>query len=142
MYLTIKMKEMTAGVKAYIHFSEPDKGPLADFHTYAPDMMKMFADGIKENQYIVDDQMAKSFDFSDVITAPTMDGGLGVNAITGSETYDREVVSLLQQILEKDNSVILEGDTKEIFRVVEEENRSQTKAKGYNPLSMKKEVVR
>lgn len=31
----------------YIHFSEPDKGPLSDFHTFAPDMVKMFAQGIE-----------------------------------------------------------------------------------------------
>lgn len=34
----------------WLHFSEPEKGPLADFHTWAPDMMNTFADGIKENR--------------------------------------------------------------------------------------------
>ena len=44
---------VAATVAAYIHFSEPDKGPLANFHTFAPDMMNMFADGIKQNIGVV-----------------------------------------------------------------------------------------
>ena len=32
-----------------LHFSEPDEGPLADFHTWMPDMMKGLADGMKKN---------------------------------------------------------------------------------------------
>lgn len=33
----------------YLHFSEPEKGKLADFSTYAPDMMATFAEGISAN---------------------------------------------------------------------------------------------
>lgn len=36
-------------VKDFLGFSEPDDGPLSDFHTYAPDMMNLFAQGIREN---------------------------------------------------------------------------------------------
>lgn len=32
-----------------LHFSEPDEGPLADFHTWMPDMMHGLADGMKKN---------------------------------------------------------------------------------------------
>ena len=34
---------------SYLHFSEPEVGPLADFHTYMPDMMKGLAEGMKKN---------------------------------------------------------------------------------------------
>lgn len=50
-------------IKSYLHFSEPDEGPLSDFHTYAPDMMKLFAKGIADNEHLVTDQIEKSFDF-------------------------------------------------------------------------------
>lgn len=40
-------------IKDYIGFSEPDKGPLSDFHTFAPDMMQLFANGIADNTDIV-----------------------------------------------------------------------------------------
>ena len=33
-------------IGSYIHFSEPDEGPLSDFHTYMPDMMKELTAGI------------------------------------------------------------------------------------------------
>lgn len=41
----------------YLHFSEPEKGKLADFSTYAPDMMTTFANGISENQNLVMNQL-------------------------------------------------------------------------------------
>lgn len=33
-------------IKSYIHFSEPDVGPLSNFHTYMPDMMNEIVKGI------------------------------------------------------------------------------------------------
>ena len=45
-------------VASYIHFSEPDVGPLKDFHTFAPDMMKLFAQGIESNIGMVEDAMS------------------------------------------------------------------------------------
>lgn len=50
-------------VKDFLGFSEPKMGPLSNFHTYAPDMMKLFAQGIADNTNLVTDQIAKSFDF-------------------------------------------------------------------------------
>ena len=43
------VKGLANKVKSVLHFSEPDEGPLADFHTYAPDMMDLFAKGIDDN---------------------------------------------------------------------------------------------
>lgn len=42
-------------IQDMIGFSEPDKGPLSNFHTYGPDMMKLLASGIKDNAYLVQD---------------------------------------------------------------------------------------
>ena len=47
------LKDAVAGVaqtvKNVIGFSEPDEGPLSNFHTFAPDMMELFAKGITDN---------------------------------------------------------------------------------------------
>lgn len=51
-------------VHSYLHFSEPDVGPLKDFSTYAPDMMALFAQGIRENADLVTDQIDRAFDFA------------------------------------------------------------------------------
>lgn len=48
-----------------IGFSEPKEGPLSNFHTYAPDMMQLFAQGVRENEHVVTDQIKKSFDFGE-----------------------------------------------------------------------------
>ena len=48
---------MAGHVKSFVGFSEPKEGPLSDFHTYAPDMMELFAKGIKDNEYKVIDNV-------------------------------------------------------------------------------------
>ena len=44
-------------VADFIGFSEPEKGPLSNFHTFAPDMMALFSKGIRENLGLVTDAM-------------------------------------------------------------------------------------
>ena len=44
-------------VADFLGFSEPDKGPLSNFHTFAPDMMDLFSRGIRENVWRVTDAM-------------------------------------------------------------------------------------
>lgn len=39
--------DIAGTIREYIHFSEPDVGPLSDFHTYMPDMTKMLTSGIR-----------------------------------------------------------------------------------------------
>lgn len=51
-------------VKDFLGFSEPDKGPLSNFHTYAPDMMELFAKGIKDNEDLIANQFTKSLQFA------------------------------------------------------------------------------
>lgn len=41
-------------VSSFLHFSEPDVGPLSDFHTYMPDMIDNMVKGIYSNQYKVE----------------------------------------------------------------------------------------
>ena len=55
------ISDVAQTVKRFIHFSEPDEGPLSNFHTYAPDMMRLFAQGIKDNEGLVRSQMERSF---------------------------------------------------------------------------------
>ena len=48
--LANSVKGVASTVWSYLHFSEPEIGPLSDFHTYAPDMMNLFAAGIEANK--------------------------------------------------------------------------------------------
>ena len=55
------VKSIAQGIKNFLGFSEPEDGPLSNFHTYAPDMMQLFAQGIRENEGLVRAQMERSF---------------------------------------------------------------------------------
>ena len=50
------VKKAAAGaaktIEKYLGFSEPEEGPLSDFHTYGPDMMALLAKGIDEYKYL------------------------------------------------------------------------------------------
>ena len=70
-----KVSRVAQTVKDFLGFSEPKKGPLSNFHTYAPDMMDLFAKGIKDNEHLITDQIEKSFDFGTSIVDITKTTG-------------------------------------------------------------------
>ena len=49
--------DLASTIKSLLGFSEPEEGPLSDFHTFAPDMMELFASGIRENLGLITDAM-------------------------------------------------------------------------------------
>ena len=63
--VTSAVSSVARKVKRFIGFSEPEEGPLSNFHTYAPDMMNLFAKGIRDNENVIKDQIEKSFDFGE-----------------------------------------------------------------------------
>lgn len=62
--LTDTVAAVARTVRDYLGFSEPKLGPLSNFHTYAPDMMALFAQGIRDNARLVTDQFDESLDLS------------------------------------------------------------------------------
>lgn len=85
-------------VKDFLGFSEPEKGPLSNFHTYAPDMMDLFAKGIRDNENVVTDQIAKSFDFGN-ITGNVNVTGTATGVSGGFDTVLQRIEALLAQYL-------------------------------------------
>ena len=47
--VTSAVNSVADRIKDYLHFSEPDIGPLSNFHTYMPDMIDLMVKGIKDN---------------------------------------------------------------------------------------------
>ena len=80
-----KVSGVAQTVQDFLGFSEPKKGPLSNFHTYAPDMMQLFAKGIKDNEHLITDQIGKSFDFGTSIVDSTK--------ITGTVSTDTALAS-------------------------------------------------
>lgn len=57
-------------IRDRIGFSEPKEGPLSDFHTFAPDMMMLYAGGITGNAWRVRRAVEDSVDFADAFREP------------------------------------------------------------------------
>lgn len=74
--------EVANVVKDILGFSEPEEGPLSNFHTFAPDMMNLFIKGIKDNTKKLQQQLEESFDIRDSIVDANV--GKGATATGGS----------------------------------------------------------
>ena len=44
------VKAVAQKIKDFIGFSEPEEGPLSNFHTYAPDMIDLFTEGLEDSK--------------------------------------------------------------------------------------------
>lgn len=95
-------------VKDFLGFSEPKKGPLSNFHTYAPDMMKLFAQGIKDNEKVITDQIAKSFNF-ETATVGFESSGVGmssagiVNGINSGRSSGATIPSRIELVMKSED---------------------------------------
>ena len=69
------VSNIAGSIKELLGFSEPEKGPLSNFHTYAPDMMELFMQGIKDNKKALQNTVMDAFDFQNLITTPEMKSG-------------------------------------------------------------------
>lgn len=86
-----EVKNIAQGVRDFLGFSEPEKGPLSNFHTFAPDMIDLFTKGIKDNKKSIFSEIDSVTEgikdsFSEPITVST-----GVNAkgtLNGFEVPD------------------------------------------------------
>lgn len=98
--LVADLKSIGQTVKNFIGFSEPKMGPLSDFHTYAPDMMELFASGIRDNADLIEDAFNDSIDL-DMPAANSTSGYMGSHGSgsAGVGKYPDTVV--LQVVLDK-----------------------------------------
>lgn len=99
------VRNVASTVKSYLGFSEPEKGPLSNFHTYAPDMMDLFAKGIRDNESVVTNQIKKSFDFGSLGAFD-----MGDITATSSATPLDSLIGLLSEYLPQlsNTSIVLD----------------------------------
>jgi hypothetical protein len=83
-------------IKSLLGFSEPEEGPLSNFHTYAPDMMDLFAKGVRDNENVVRAQIEKSFDFGEIGTINGTTPMVGTSSDSGIVSAMQEMVSAIQ----------------------------------------------
>lgn len=128
--------KVAGAISDFLHFSEPDKGPLSNFHTFMPDMIALMVKGINDSM--------------DQLKAPVanLSASLVPNTDTAVQTMTNSMMngmSALENTLggyftqSRDNqevsvNVILEGDAAGVFRLVRQENTKFVKTTGFNPL--------
>ena len=95
--VTSAVSGIASKIKSLIGFSEPEEGPLSNFHTYAPDMMNLFIQGIRDNEKKLTDQIEKTFDFGErTITAGISYGSYGDGVFSGGGGYGDRQMSAVQ----------------------------------------------
>ena len=76
-------------IRSFLHFSAPDKGPLADYETWMPDFMKGLASGIEKNRNLVEKAVRDVA--SDMVISPKVNGseyGYADGALSGGSMSD------------------------------------------------------
>lgn len=113
--VTKGIDDLASAIEERIHFSEPDVGPLSNFHTYAPDMMKEFAQGIKDNTSVVTGAVNDAFNFGSNITG----GGFGMGG-----------AGLITPTAGQGITVVLELDKAQLAKTVFNLNNAETQRMG------------
>ena len=106
-------------VRKFLHFSKPDEGPLSDFDTYAPDMMRLFAQGIKDNEGLITDAIDTAFDFGDAMNVGVTQNNMGTS-----------LPGLITPTVTQPITIILEVDKQQFGKIVYNMNQAETQRVG------------
>ena len=106
-------------IKDVIGFSEPKEGPLSNFHTYAPDMMELFAKGVRDNEGLITSAISDSFDLRSQI-----ENGFNAGTVVSRGS------SFAPGGSTRNLTVILQVGRTELARVVHELNEEETQRWG------------
>ena len=112
-------------IRSFLHFSEPDKGPLSDASTYMPDFMELLSQGIMDN---LDKLNAPLTALSNKIeSGARVDVNYNDSALTG------RLDNINNSILRGGNTVVkveLAPNISNLFRTLKAEELRQAKALG------------
>lgn len=86
-------------VKGIIGFSEPEEGPLSNFHTYAPDMIDLFVKGIKDNEDKVKSAISS---LADTVGSDMSDINVSTRSVSTSQVSQQNtgLISYLEQLVQ------------------------------------------
>ena len=96
--LVNSVKDVANSISEYLHFSVPDKGPLASFEEWMPDFMNGLADGINKNKHVVEKavrgvaeamQISYAFDGSSAMLGSSSATGAVNNYYNNSQTINQ-----------------------------------------------------
>ena len=91
-----KVGEAVAGVaskiKGFLGFSEPDEGPLSDFHTYMPDMIDLMTKGISAGKAKVRDALGALTGDMSIMAKANVASPATARTAVGSNSVSKSVI--------------------------------------------------
>lgn len=99
-------------IKSYIHFSEPDVGPLSDFNTYMPDMIKGMVTGIENGIPQIQSAMT---DLTKTMVPSTMTDSVGSKSMTNNNSVNITVYGAQGQDVSELADIIQERINAQVY---------------------------
>lgn len=131
--VTSAVSDVAQAIKDIIGFSEPKEGVLSNFHTFAPDMIDLFTEGILDGKGQVQDAMNEVFGAgvkNPLLEAQdTASASVATADTAQSDSAMNTVIELLSIIANKD-VVELNADGDQIFELVRRKNIEFTRMNG------------
>lgn len=94
-------KNIAGTIADYLGFSEPEKGPLSDFHTYAPDMIDLFTEGLEDSKSQLEGTLTSVLELpaNDMLmsAAPAGAGAITIPVYIGQEKLDTIILNSQQR---------------------------------------------
>ena len=132
------VNRIASTIKSYLHFSEPDVGPLSNFHTFMPDMIDSMVQGIEQGIPDVQRALDKlSYGIAGgTQLSPNMQRSMagGNNSqMSAREMYDvmrRAMTDAMQSSDKNNEDIVIQIDQTEVFRAVKDESNIYNKQTG------------
>lgn len=102
-YVMPTVAQVAQYIRNFLGFSEPKEGPLSDFHTFGPDMMKLYADGIESNKgKVISAVNEVAQGISDAVDQDYAVGEFNISAIDGVlDRFGDKVVDGFQNLADR-----------------------------------------
>ena len=102
------VRTVAQSIKDYLGFSEPKKGPLSSFHKFAPDMVDLFIQGLRQSQGRLQNQLAETFNPAGLAADGVADvtvGSAGMMGVTIPLNIDGQLLTrVVAEIMYQQNA--------------------------------------
>lgn len=109
--VTNAVSSVAGKIKSFLHFTEPDEGPLSNFHTYMPDMIDLMVAGIKSNTNRVKSEiedlagmMSYTINTDGIVDIPQINSKANAQEIKSRNSSYDSILSAISDMNSNDNN--------------------------------------
>ena len=95
--------EVAEGIRSFLHFSRPDRGPLREYEKWMPDFMKGMADGIVKNTDLIRDAVRGVAEIMVLDLQPVVEYGTRKQESSTVQTSGKNMNGQIQEIHQEIN---------------------------------------